>query len=91
MSDSFASPRTIVTKLPCPWDFPGKNIRVGRHFLGRLLTTEPPGKQSTDIYYNPSILFSLRNEYAKTNDYLQVPMVNCFVMPETIRLERKDH
>ena len=29
----FATPWTEPTKLLCPWDFPGKNTRVGCHFL----------------------------------------------------------
>ena len=32
MSDS-ATPWTAATRLPCPWDSPGKNTGVGRHFL----------------------------------------------------------
>ena len=33
VSNSFATPRTIATRLLCPWDFPGKNSGVGRHSL----------------------------------------------------------
>ena len=33
VSDSFAAPWLQPTKLLCPWDFPGKNIRMGCHFL----------------------------------------------------------
>ena len=29
----FVTPRTIVFRLLCPWDFPGKNPGVGCHFL----------------------------------------------------------
>ena len=30
----FATPWTVAcTRLLCPWDFPGKSIRVGCHFL----------------------------------------------------------
>ena len=28
-----ATPETQPTRLPCPWDFPGKNTGVGCHFL----------------------------------------------------------
>ena len=41
MSDSFATPwTTALQDRLCPWDFPGKNIGVGCHFLlqGMLLT-----------------------------------------------------
>ena len=27
------TPQTAATRLPCPWDSPGKNTGVGRHFL----------------------------------------------------------
>jgi len=33
MSDSFGTPWTVATSVLCPWDFPGKNTRVGFHFL----------------------------------------------------------
>ena len=33
MSDSVRPHRWQPTKLPCPWDSPGKNTGVGCHFL----------------------------------------------------------
>ena len=33
MSDSVQPHRRNPTRLPCPWDSPGKNIGVGCHFL----------------------------------------------------------
>ena len=33
MSDSVRPQRQQPTRLHCPWDSPGKNIRVGCHFL----------------------------------------------------------
>ena len=33
MSDSVQSHRQQPTRLPCPWDSPGKNIGVRCHFL----------------------------------------------------------
>ena len=33
MSDSLRSHRRQPTRLPHPWDFPGKNTEVGCHFL----------------------------------------------------------
>ena len=33
MSDSVRPHRWQPTRLPCPWDSPGKNTRVGCHFL----------------------------------------------------------
>ena len=33
MSDSVRSQRQQPTRLPCPWDSPGKNTGVGCHFL----------------------------------------------------------
>ena len=33
MSDSVRPHRRQPTRLPCPWDSPGKNTGVGRHFL----------------------------------------------------------
>ena len=33
MSDSVQPHRRQLTRLPCPWDSPGKNTGVGCHFL----------------------------------------------------------
>src|SRR5574341_742566 len=33
MSNSVQPHRQQPTRLPCPWDSPGKNTRVGCHFL----------------------------------------------------------
>ena len=33
MSDSFATPWTVVYQAPCTWNFPVKNMEVGCHFL----------------------------------------------------------
>ena len=33
MSDSVRPHKRQPTRLPCPWDFPGKNTGVGCHFL----------------------------------------------------------
>ena len=33
MSDSVRPHRRKPTRLPCPWDSPGKNTGVGCHFL----------------------------------------------------------
>ena len=33
MSNSCDAPGTVAARLLCPWDFPGKNIGVGCHFL----------------------------------------------------------
>ena len=38
----FVAPWTTATRILCPWDFPGKNIGVGCHFLlqGIFLTQQ---------------------------------------------------
>ena len=37
MSDSVQPQRQQPTRLPCPWDSPGKNTGVGCHFLLRCM------------------------------------------------------
>ena len=38
MSDSFETSWPVVSQVPlCPWDLPGKNTRVGSHFLLQVL------------------------------------------------------
>ena len=56
VSDSFATPWPVAHQSPLSMDFPGKNTRVGCHFLlqaieptspalaGGFFTTAPPGK-----------------------------------------------
>ena len=31
------TPWTVPTRLPCPWDFPSKNIGVGCHFFLQVI------------------------------------------------------
>ena len=33
MSASFVTPWSVAARLLCPWNFPGKNTGVGRHFF----------------------------------------------------------
>ena len=58
ISDSLQPNGLYLSRVLCPWYFPGKNTRVGCHFLllgsswcrnapalaGRFFTTVPPGK-----------------------------------------------
>ena len=40
MSDSVRPHRRQPTRLPCPWDSPGKNTGVGCHFLLRCMKVQ---------------------------------------------------
>ena len=40
MSDSVRPHRQQLTRLPCPWDSPGKNTGVGCHFLLQCMKVE---------------------------------------------------
>src|SRR5574339_17062 len=40
MSNSVQPQRRQPTRLPCPWDSPGKNTRVGCHFLLQCMTVK---------------------------------------------------
>ena len=48
MSDSVRPHRQQPTRLPCPWDSPGKNTGVGCHFLLQCMKvkSESEGAQS---------------------------------------------
>src|SRR5574340_1032336 len=55
MSDSVQSHRRQPTRLPCPWDSPGKNTGVGCHFLlqwGKV-KSESEGAQSCPTPSDP--------------------------------------
>ena len=59
VSDSLGPLGLQLSRLLCPWDFPGKKKGVGCHFpdpgikpaspalAGGFFTTEPPGKSLT--------------------------------------------
>ena len=55
MSDSVRSHRQQPTRLPCPWDSPGKNTGVGCHFLlqCRKVKSESEVAQSCPTLSNP--------------------------------------
>ena len=55
MSDSVRPHRWKPTRLPCPWDSPGKNTRVGCHFLFqcRKMKSESEVTQSCPTLCNP--------------------------------------
>ena len=44
MSDSVRPHRQQPTRLPCPWDSPGKNTGVGCHFLLQCMKVKSEGE-----------------------------------------------
>ena len=57
MSDSVRPHRRQPTRLPCPWDSPGKNTGVGCHFLlqGRKVKSESEVAQSYLTFSDPMV------------------------------------
>ena len=55
MSDSVRPHRWQPTRLPCPWDSPGKNTGVGCHFLLQCIKvkSESEGAQSCPTFRDP--------------------------------------
>ena len=55
MSDSVRPRRRQPTRLPCPWDSPGKNNRVGCHFLLQCMKVKSESEvvQSCPTLSNP--------------------------------------
>ena len=55
MSDSVRPQRQQTTRLPCPWDSPGRNTGVGCHFLlqGMKVRSESEVAQSCLIFVTP--------------------------------------
>ena len=55
MSDSVRPQRRQPTRLPCPWDFPGKNTGVGCHFLLQCMKVKSKSEvaQSCPILCDP--------------------------------------
>ena len=55
MSDSVRPHRQQPTRLPCPWDSPGKNTGVGCHFLLQCMkvTSESEVAQSCSTLRDP--------------------------------------
>src|SRR5574341_1100344 len=53
MSDSVRPHRWQPTRLPCPWDSPGKNTGVGCHFLLQCMKSESEVAQSCPTPSDP--------------------------------------
>ena len=49
MSDSVQPHRRQPTRLPCPWDPPGKNSGVGCHFLLQCMKVKSKGKSLSRV------------------------------------------
>ena len=73
VSDSVQPHRRQPTRLPCPWDSPGKNTGVGCHFLEK--TEEPEVKLPTSAgsskkqEFQKDIYFCFI-DYAKASDWV---------------------
>ena len=50
MSDSVGPHGLKLTRLPCPWNFPGKNTAVGCHSLLRDLLNPGTEPRSSALY-----------------------------------------
>ena len=53
MSNSVRPHRRQPTRLPCPWNFPGKNTGVGCHFLLQCVKSETEVAQLCPTLRNP--------------------------------------
>ena len=53
MSNSVRSQRRQPTRVPCPWDSPGKNTGVGCHFLLQCMKSESEVAQSCPTLSDP--------------------------------------
>ena len=53
MSDSVRPHRRQPTRLPCPWDSPGKNTEVGCHFLLQCMKVKSEVTQSCPTLSDP--------------------------------------
>jgi len=55
MSDSVRPHRRQPTRLPCPWDSPGKNTGAGCHFLLQCMKVKSESEvgQSSDSLVTP--------------------------------------
>ena len=70
MSDS-TTPWTVATRLLCPWDSPGKNTRVGCHFL--LQGIFPSQGLNLGLLHCRQILYQLSYEGSHDEDNGPVP------------------
>ena len=53
MSDSVQSHRRQPTRIPCPWDSPGKNTGMGCHFLLQCMKVKSQSESLS--YVRPSV------------------------------------
>ena len=62
----FCDPMEEPTRLLCPWDFPGKNTRVGCHFL--LQGIFPTQESNLGLLHGRQILYHLSHQEALFKD-----------------------
>ena len=63
VSDSVWPHRQQPTRLPCPWDSPGRNTGVGCHFLLQQIKTSPSILHNIWFFIQIILTSSHRNKY----------------------------
>ena len=96
----FATPWTIACQLALPWNFPGKDVQLGCHFLlqgifltqesnpllvGRFFTTEPPGRQCILLVFWNSIMSIATREDTSDRSY-SIPRSSGDPIPACLKL-----
>ena len=86
MSDSARPHRRQPTRLPCPWDSPGKNTGVGCHFLLQCMKVKSESEvtESFPTLSNPMDC-SLPGSYI--HGMFPLPEINSFLMNQQLSLE----
>ena len=77
MSDSVRSHRQQPTRLPRPWDSPGKNTGVGCHFLLQCMKVKSESEvaQSLNVFKNISLHFCWLDQVPKQGPYIILVVV----------------
>ena len=74
ISNSFATPWTIGSRLLCPWDFSGKNTKVDCHFLLQgIFLTQRSNPRLLGSCYGRQILYHWVNRESRTHIFISWP------------------
>ena len=91
MSDSVRPHRRQPTRLPCPWDSPGKNTGVGCHFLlqSMKVKSESEVAQSSDSWRTPwTAAFQAppSTGFSRQKYWSGVPLPSPVIIPRSIHI-----
>ena len=86
----FVTPWTITTRLLCPWDFPGKNTRVGCGFLLQgIFLTQRSNPCLLKLLHCRKILYPLNHQGSPSLSMGSLEVFSVLGLPHTLVMRDK--